>query len=268
MTGELREDEQLRPLPHLRTEQGVLGRVRRQARLFADLQVSTVDASVRPWLSQRSGHLLEVGCGDQPYRSLVPADCKYVGLDIEQAFDGCDPEVVRFDGKRFPFRSAAFDSVFHTEVLEHVFETRRFLAECSRVLKPGGSMMFSVPFQARFHYIPDDYFRFTPSAISQLLAEAGFGEIAISSRGTDVTVAAYKVVSVFYRWALGGLLHKLLFMLFSPVVVVALLVAHLSIRQGLGSPDDCLGYTVSAVRRDLSSQSVEATDGPVHKCSA
>ena len=238
--------EQLRPMPHLKTASGRVEALKRAARLFADLQVNTVSATVRPWLCARSGNLLEVGCGNQPYRSLIPAGCGYVGLDIEQAFDGCNPDVIRFDGGRFPFASAAFDSVFHTEVLEHVFDTRNFLAECRRVLKPGGSMMFSVPFQARYHYIPDDYFRFTPSALSLLLLEAGFEEVRITSRGSDITVAAYKTVGVFYRWAFSGLLKKALFVAFSPFVVLVLLAAHLSIWLKLGSPDDCLGYTVTA----------------------
>lgn len=218
--------------------------------LFADLQVCTVRRDVKAWLAEQRGDLLEVGCGDRPYRALVPAQCRYVGIDqrgTNDAFDmSADPEVILYAGAVFPFADGAFDALFHTEVLEHVYAYREFLAECRRVMKPGGRMMFSVPFQARFHFAPHDYFRYTPSALRAMLGEAGFDEIEISPRGTDITVAAYKAVAVSLRWAFGGLIGKLLFLLTSPLTVLLLALAHLSILWRLGSNDDCLGYSVTA----------------------
>ena len=155
-------------------------------------------------------------------------------------------EVVSYSGETFPCADSLFDALFHTEVLEHVFEYRNFLAECRRVLKPDGEMMFTVPFQARFHFAPHDYFRYTPSALGALLEEAGFADVKIDPRGTDVTVAAYKVVAVFFRWAYGNLGSKALFLLTSPVTFLLLALAHISIIFRLGSPDDCLGYSVTA----------------------
>jgi SAM-dependent methyltransferase len=218
--------------------------------LFADLQVCTVRRDVKAWLAQRRGSLLEVGCGDQPYRTLVPPECRYVGIDqggTKDAFDmGSNAEIILYSGSVFPCSDGDFDSLFHTEVLEHVFHHREFLRECRRVLKPRGEMMFSVPFQARFHFAPHDYFRYTPSALQALLEESGFEEIKIVPRGTDITVAAYKTVAVFFRWAFGSPWTKFLFVLASPATVLLLALAHLSLRWNLGSPDDCLGYSVTA----------------------
>jgi ubiquinone/menaquinone biosynthesis C-methylase UbiE len=39
----------------------------------------------------------------------------------------------------------AFDLVVHSDTLEHVAEPRRALAECRRVLAPGGACCFTVP---------------------------------------------------------------------------------------------------------------------------
>jgi SAM-dependent methyltransferase len=238
------------PRNSLARKKGLLTSLVQALQLFADLQVSTVRRDVKAWLAGRRGSLLEVGCGDQPYRSLVPPECRYTGIDqdaMKDAFDmSANPEIILYSGAVFPCPNGEFDSLFHTEVLEHVFNYREFLLECRRVLRPEGEMMFSVPFQARFHFAPHDYFRYTPSALQALLEEAGFKDIEIAPRGTDITVAAYKAAAVSFRWAYGGLGSKLLFLATSPLTVLWLILAHASIRWRLGSADDCLGYTVRA----------------------
>ena len=48
-------------------------------------------------------------------------------------------------GAALPFAAAAFDTVFCTEVLEHLKEPVRCLREIRRVLTPGGRLTLSVP---------------------------------------------------------------------------------------------------------------------------
>jgi 2-polyprenyl-3-methyl-5-hydroxy-6-metoxy-1,4-benzoquinol methylase len=244
------------PLNTLAMTGGLGTRLIQALQLFADLQVCTVRRDVKAWLSQRKGALLEVGCGDQPYRSLVPAGCSYLGIDRGEAKNDFDmrvkEEVVLYSGDVFPCSDATFDALLHTEVLEHVYNYRIFLRECHRVLKTGGEMMFTVPFQARFHFAPHDYFRYTPSALQAILKEAGFAEITVTPRGTDITVAAYKAAAVGFRWAYGNFGSKLLFLLTSPATLLLLTIAHISILSRLGSSDDCLGYSVRARAAQLS----------------
>jgi SAM-dependent methyltransferase len=218
-------------------------------RILCDLQVASVLRKLVPWLAKRTGKVLEIGCGAQPYRHLLPSICSYTGLDWEKAeehFAYRAPNVVYYDGVEFPFADGLFDSVFHTEVLEHVYEATQFLTECRRVLKPDGEMLFTVPFQARFHYIPFDYWRYTPTSLERMLLESGFGTIEIIPRGNDITVAAYKSLSVIFRWLQSGLFGKLLGVCFLPCVLLCLLVGHVSLLLTVGSSDDCLGYAVKA----------------------
>jgi SAM-dependent methyltransferase len=49
------------------------------------------------------------------------------------------------DVQRLTWADASFDLVTHTEVLEHVPDDLRALAELRRVLRPGGRMLFTVP---------------------------------------------------------------------------------------------------------------------------
>jgi SAM-dependent methyltransferase len=53
--------------------------------------------------------------------------------------------VVNADALDLPFPSGSFDRVIVSEVLEHVWDDERALAEISRVLRPGGRIAATVP---------------------------------------------------------------------------------------------------------------------------
>ncbi len=241
--------EGFRPLANTPPGNTIVGKIRFFSRTLLDMQMSSVHRHLIPWLQRQSGTLLEVGCGAQPYRHLVPASCSYTGLDWNEAKDHFNyqlPDTTYYSGGRFPFADNSFDNVFHTEVLEHIYHAGQFITECRRVLKPSGAMFFTVPFQARYHYKPHDYCRYTPAALERMLGEAGFCHIEIRPRGSDITVAAYKTMSVLYRWLQSGLVGLTTGILLFPLALPVLIVGWLSLRLAIGSQDDCLGYTVIA----------------------
>jgi SAM-dependent methyltransferase len=249
MTNNRWTNERLPAPPNLPPGDSWSSRGRYRIRIIADLQVASVLTQLKPWLASISGRILEVGCGGQPYSHLIPACCSYECLDSEMAAESFGYRisgVKYYDGGQFPFESSLFDHVFHTEVIEHVYDVATFLTECRRVLKPSGTMFFSVPFQARYHYIPHDFWRFTPASLDRILQQAGFSKIAIVPRGTDITVASYKIVSLVYRWLRGSGMEKMIGIVASPVGLLALVMGHISMRLGLGSIDDTLGFCVFA----------------------
>jgi len=237
--------------PNLPPGDTLLGKFLFLLRRIFDFQVATVLYYFAPKLSKLKGKTLEVGCGAQPYRHFVSKECEYQGLDWKGAkehFQYEAKDTVYYEGGKFPFDDETFDNVFHTEVLEHIWNYEGFIAECYRTLKTGGNLFFSVPFQARYHYIPNDFWRFTPSAITKLLEDAGFKDVKIHTRGTDISVACYKVISVVYRWAKGNLFQKILSLFFIPTLTLLIPIAHIAFRFELGSKDDCLGYNVEAYK--------------------
>jgi SAM-dependent methyltransferase len=57
-------------------------------------------------------------------------------------------ELVRYpdvDMRRLPYDSGSFDLVIHSDTLEHVPDPVTALAECRRVLAPGGACLFTIP---------------------------------------------------------------------------------------------------------------------------
>jgi SAM-dependent methyltransferase len=135
--------------------------------------------------------------------------------------------------------------------MEHVPEPVVFLAEAFRCLKHDGRLLLTVPFAARWHYVRHDYWRFTPSVLERLLSAAGFGRIAVYSRGNADTVACYKVTALMLPLLvpqLGGFLRRSAFLvcgvLTLPLLVALAAIAALSLLGNGG--DDCLGYTAVA----------------------
>ena len=82
------------------------------------------------------------------------------------------------DVTALPFRDRAFDLVCAFDIVEHVAEDRRALAEIARVLRPDGALILSVPLYMRAWTFFDELVghcrRYEPADLEQLLAAHGF----------------------------------------------------------------------------------------------
>ena len=139
--------EEFKPIP-IRRDAGMLGRLAFAARMMVDLQLLTCKQFLMPHLAVMKGNVLDVGCGEMPFRGLLPEATRYTGLDGPAAGDfgmGRHPEIMDFDGVTIPFPDASQDHILCTEVLEHVPNPETALAEIRRVLRPGGVLIGSVP---------------------------------------------------------------------------------------------------------------------------
>lgn len=152
------------------------------------IQKTLIDSVINKNIENFNGNLLDVGCGEMPYKQKIIFNKKvtcYTGLDIENALE-YNPTVkpdITWDGINMPFESNSFDCAFATEVLEHCPEPSITLNEIHRVLKKDGFFFFTVPFIWNLHEWPHDYYRYTPAALHHLLEKAGFNQIEIKSYG-------------------------------------------------------------------------------------
>ena len=224
-------------------------------RRFLDLQAGTGWADMSTELGTARGVLLDIGCGAQVYRDLVPEGVTYRGIDTTDARDhfGYDvPDTHYFDGEDWGVPDASIDTALSTEVLEHIAEPDPFLARVFRVLRPGGRLVMTVPFAARWHFIPHDYWRYTPSSLHRLLTRAGFDHVVVHARGNPLTVACYKVMALPLMLLFGAGEHqpgpgkRAVGVLLLPLLGAVAVVANLTIRGDWGN--DCLGYTITARR--------------------
>ena len=71
----------------------------------------------------------------------------------------------------WPFADNVFDNVLCTQVLEHVVDLRGALSEIGRVIKPGGTVIVTVPFIYHEHGAPFDYRRFSIYGAKQYFAK-------------------------------------------------------------------------------------------------
>jgi SAM-dependent methyltransferase len=229
-------------------------RIMSAARRLLDLQAASIWRDLAVLLPQCRGLVLDVGCGAQPFRPLLGPGATYRGIDHARTaihLGYSVPDTSYYEGDRWPIADDSVDAVLCTETLEHVPEPPAFLAEAGRCLKPGGRLLLTVPFAARWHYIPHDYWRFTPSGLERLLSDAGFERIAVFARGNAVTVACYKAMALMLplllpqrKKSLVRIALRAAGLLTSPILVLLAGIAAISLR-GQGG-DDCLGYTVVA----------------------
>lgn len=148
---------------------------------------------------QLSGRLLDVGCGQQPYRGLF-THCAYVGLDIDSARTRQLAIADAFyDGKRFPFEDATFDAVLCNQVLEHVFNPDEFVSEIRRVLAPNGRLLLTVPFVWDEHEQPWDYARYSSFGLRALLERHGFKMLQQRKLVADASLLFQLTIAYLYK---------------------------------------------------------------------
>ena len=100
---------------------------------------------------------LDAGCGDGRYLAALAAELpeRVAGVDIserilETARQQTAAELRQSNLESLPFADGAFDLVLCTQVIEHVLEAERGVAELARVLRPGGTLVISTD-NARNH---------------------------------------------------------------------------------------------------------------------
>ncbi len=127
------------------------------------------------------GDVLDIGCGNKPYQSLFKNIKNYKGCDIVQSSEN----VVDYlcPANNLCFEDNSFDTVFSTQVLEHVADFKGVIDESFRVLKNGGHAIFTMPFAWELHEEPYDFFRFSKYGLQAVFEKAGFEIVCIKSNG-------------------------------------------------------------------------------------
>lgn len=156
------------------------------------------------------GTVVDLGCGTQPYRALFAGASRYLGVDRPGMPDSGEVVDVFGDAEDIPLAASRADVVVCTEVMEHIGDPRRMLADIHRVLRPGGALVLSVPFIWHIHDEPHDYWRFTEYGLRRILGDAGFTvESLVPVNGFAGAVLAERCYMILFGLGHSGLLRAL-----------------------------------------------------------
>jgi SAM-dependent methyltransferase len=145
---------------------------------------------LQEWLESRDVRglrVLDVGCGDRPYESLLRDAAEIVGFDVP-----ANPHAdLHGYVDAIPADEASFDIVLCLQVLEHVPDPAAAVRELRRVVRPGGRVLLSTHGIYPYHPNPDDPWRWTHEGLERLFFTNGeWTSVSVRpGAGTAATVA-------------------------------------------------------------------------------
>ena len=137
---------------------------------FAYLHLKDLRGALALAAVDATGVWLDFGCGGSPYRPLFARASRYLRADL--AGENLDLTVT--PREPLDLASGSVHGVLSTQVLEHVLDVDWYLAECHRVLTPGGRLILSTHGTWVDHFWPQDYRRWTTNGLRSELARHGF----------------------------------------------------------------------------------------------
>jgi len=166
------------------------------------------------FINQQLGRLSEdalvvnVGCG--VIRRFAPSgSSRYLATDLRVL-----PNVdFASDATRLPLADGSVDTVVALELLEHVTRPHEVLAELRRILKPGGTVILSVPSTVPRHD-SHDYWRYTAEGLSELGTQVfGRGDVHVFGGTFEALgyLLSYYIALVFHQIGLPSRRFRELF---------------------------------------------------------
>jgi SAM-dependent methyltransferase len=182
--------------------------------------------------------LLDAGAGEQQYRKFC-THVKYVSQDFALytgAGDNLGLQTGEWDYKNLdiisdivsiPVPDCSFDVILCTEVFEHIPEPIKAIREFSRILKPGGKLILTLPVCSLTHFAPYYFYNgFSRYFLIKYLEESDMSIFELNYNGNYYEFLAQEIHRIpymaerysgfkgpFFKYFLKGLLVPLMIFL-------------------------------------------------------
>lgn len=168
------------------------------------------------------GKVLDAGAGRLAYKNLLlnyadsyeSVDFKKINLNIDYIADL----------EKLPMPDGTYDSIFCSQVLEHVPNPDKALAELYRVLKKRGILILTVPHLGYLHNEPYDFYRYTKYGVLHLAKRNRFKIIELQSCGGLFTFNNYLIsnllMGLFYRFPIKNIIFHINYIIAKGFIVL------------------------------------------------
>jgi len=120
--------------------------------------------------------VFDAGAGDGHWRKNLPADIKYISMDLGVGDASVDYSHLDIAGdlRKIPLADSSVDIIICIQVLEHLPEPWKVIEELYRILKPGGTIFASCPQGEPQHQVPYDFYRYTIYGLRSIFEQYKF----------------------------------------------------------------------------------------------
>ncbi len=203
--------------------------------------------------------ILDAGAGELRFKPFC-SHLEYVAQDFGE-YDGSGDskglQTGKWDNSRLdivsditeiPVSDSSFDVILCSEVFEHIPDAVAALKEFSRILKPGGKLILTSPFNSLTHFAPYHFCGYNRYWYEYHLPKAGFEIEVIEHNGSWFAFVAQelrrsRIVGSMYASVFLGLLTRIAVI---PILVLLTVMA----KRDKGSHELlCFAYMVRGVRK-------------------
>ncbi len=124
-------------------------------------EIHRLHDTIEEEISSSASIVLDVGCGNGWLSSrMLSKGHKVISMDISrsnvikvlQKYSSESHQGLVADAYHLPMKSNTIDCIIASEVMEHVYDPKLFIESLYRVLKPGGKIIITTPYNERIEY--------------------------------------------------------------------------------------------------------------------